>query len=486
MSVEQEVVALTKATTDLLEVVTEKRAALDGAVATAKASEDAAAASSASAKVAEVSAKKSEGAASASAKAADDAAMRASKISGLDDVAAAVSMAALPFPDVWLPLSDSLNMLAGYGEEVKVGEHVVARKASFSRNSTATYVGKDGQRKTAAVNEPRFEKEGLLIEGQSTNLINFSIPVLNGKWTTSKNGTGVEPAVTPNYGVAPDGTDTASRVVMARGGGTTPSDLSFLTVTGVTTKVGHPLTLSGWIRSNTSSEYKLMVSHNGSGQELVAVTGTWQRFSTTIASAEDASRFPRFSLRGGDGTSEMADFLLWGVQLEELPSATSYIPTNGAAVTRAGEYLSIPVAGNLPTSELTFCVNVADYNAATESHRAVVIAPELSASSERFYLAIGMDGAVTLVVGDKTTRAAAIKRPGSPVGLAISATGKFKLFYNGEIQSSGSFGGPIKLRDNFTIGAYASGNPRGHINGHIRDLRIWHTFLADEQIKAIK
>lgn len=460
MSVEQEVVALTKATTDLLEVVTEKRAALDGAVATAKASEDAAAASSASAKVAEVSAKKSEGAASASAKAADDAAMRASKISGLDDVATAVGMAALPFPDVWLPLSDSLNMLAGYGEEIKVGEHVVARKASFSRNSTATYVGKDGWRKTAAVNEPRFEREGLRLEGQSTNLIPWSADL--SKWTR-KGDFDIE--------LQPNG---YTKI--------TPKEPSSgVYIPSMSLVAGREYTFSFWgYAENDIGSVIIGVDKNGAFEKKLTSTPT--RISGSfVAKNENAAIICYGGLNGLNDSFYVKDF-----QLEELPFATSEIPTNGAAVTRAGEYLSIPVAGNLPTSELTFCVNVADYNAATASYGAVVIAPELSASSERFYLAIGMDGAVTLVVGDKTTSPAAIMRPGSPVGLAISATGKFKLFYNGEIQSSGSFGGPIKLRDNFTIGAYASGNPRGHINGHIRDLRIWHKFLADEQIKAIK
>ena len=86
MSVEQEVVALTKATTDLLEAVTEKRAALDSAVVEAKASEGAAAASAVAANSSKVAADASKVAAAGSAKDADDAAKLASKISGLETV----------------------------------------------------------------------------------------------------------------------------------------------------------------------------------------------------------------------------------------------------------------------------------------------------------------------------------------------------------------------------------------------------------------
>lgn len=88
-----------------------------------------------------------------------------------DRAAGIVALAALPMPDVWAPLSDSLRLITGYGRDVLVGSDVVARMVNFSRSTTASYKGKDGQQKSASVNEPRFEREGLLNELQSTNLI---------------------------------------------------------------------------------------------------------------------------------------------------------------------------------------------------------------------------------------------------------------------------------------------------------------------------
>ncbi|WP_279501685.1 hypothetical protein [Aeromonas veronii] len=81
-----------------------------------------------------------------------------------------VAAAALPIPDLWAPLTDGLRLITGYGRDVLVGSEVVARMVAFSRSTTATYIGKDGMLKTAAANEPRFEKQGLLIEGMSTNI----------------------------------------------------------------------------------------------------------------------------------------------------------------------------------------------------------------------------------------------------------------------------------------------------------------------------
>lgn len=112
----------------------------------------------------------------------------ASKIAGLDTVAEAVGLAAIPFPDVWIPLSDSLRMLAGYGREVKVGDDVVANYATLTRNSAATMINKSDQRIGAAINGPRFEVDGLLIEKKSTNKVTRSTPIKDGlpeQWNTS-------------------------------------------------------------------------------------------------------------------------------------------------------------------------------------------------------------------------------------------------------------------------------------------------------------
>ena len=55
----------------------------------------------------------------------------------------------------------------------------------FKRASKATYINKSGVLTEAAIDEPRFEKYGLLIEGQRTNLlINSTNP---SKWNKSSN-----------------------------------------------------------------------------------------------------------------------------------------------------------------------------------------------------------------------------------------------------------------------------------------------------------
>ncbi len=55
----------------------------------------------------------------------------------------------------------------------------------FKRASTATYINKSGVFSVAKIDEPRFEKEGLLIEGQRTNyFVKSNTPA---EWTSTSN-----------------------------------------------------------------------------------------------------------------------------------------------------------------------------------------------------------------------------------------------------------------------------------------------------------
>lgn len=101
---------------------------------------------------------------------ATNAANQASQISGLNTVADAIGLAAVPFPDVWIPFNDSLRMLAGYGRDVSVGGDVVARYATLERNTIATYTNKSLSPVVAVSGEPRFERVGMCAEPQRTNL----------------------------------------------------------------------------------------------------------------------------------------------------------------------------------------------------------------------------------------------------------------------------------------------------------------------------
>ena len=74
-------------------------------------------------------------------------------------------------------------------------------RITYTRSTTATYVGSDGYIKTAAINEPRFEYDpvtlaplGILLEGPRTNLLTYSEQFDNPAWvkTNATITTGVD------------------------------------------------------------------------------------------------------------------------------------------------------------------------------------------------------------------------------------------------------------------------------------------------------
>jgi len=125
-------------------------------------------------------------------------------------------------------------------------------------------------------------------------------------WTKDAGGTGSVPVVTPNVGVAPDGTNTADRVVFAINGGTTAADFSQMrqqpTIASASYKV------SVWMRTEDNSTK--VVSFVGAQGVAIAetITGTWREVTTTGI----GTGAWRLRLRGGEGTADSATLLVWG------------------------------------------------------------------------------------------------------------------------------------------------------------------------------
>jgi hypothetical protein len=226
---------------------------------------------------------------------------------------------------------------------------------TWTRATTATYVDRYGVLKTAAVDEPREEKEGSLIEGTSTNRQRYSANIdLNQGYNTSKAGSALMPVITPNFSEAPDGTMTASRGFFSLEGGSTGGDQSNLNML-YSANTGATDTYSIWIKSNTELEYKLRYDFNGSdptrGEKLITATAEWKRFTISKDDIEDANRRVKLRLRGDKGTSDTADILMWGAQVEALPFASSYIHTTSSPATRAADIVTFNTEGNVPDAQ---------------------------------------------------------------------------------------------------------------------------------------
>ena len=194
----------------------------------------------------------------------------------------------------------------------------------FTRGSEATRINAQGLIETVASGENRLnyslldgEVVGcphLLLEPARTNLEAKSNEFST--WAVNSNTTR-----TADYIISPDGTLNATRLQFTANGFCANTSQSLATYT-----------VSCYAKRNDNGTQNVGFFTNGSGVVNSAwdITSEWKRFSYTFPALNA-------SFMGIAGVSG-ADISVYGFQIEGLASyATSYIPTNGSAVTRAAE-----------------------------------------------------------------------------------------------------------------------------------------------------
>nr|WP_302981262.1 hypothetical protein [Plesiomonas shigelloides] len=393
-----------------------------------------------------------------------------------DKAAQVVIDSAVPFPDVWIPFNDSLRMFAGYGREVKVGDDVVARMVNFERSTTATYIDKSGVLRTAAINEPRFEKQGLLMEGQSTNLITNSSSVgsnYNSNLTVTNN---------------PDGTKTVSNNASSQNTSGTAGRRMFIVGAQVQPNTTYTFSMV------CSGRHMLIAYGAGLGETKSVVSGSESGIGCASITVTTGSSGGALSVEIYGGTTsahyDFPPFTFVGYQLEALPFASSYIPTNGTAVTRAADKCWIARLLNMQSSlpaglsvALTF--NKTGFTAGLSNYVVSLVDIE---NHDRYGIATGdtitpnytFDGYGNAFSGQLTTaggEATLVMSLGEDGARACRVNNMFVNGTTGDTRRKVVTQGMIKFCDRVGEGTRAW--------GHVRNFRIWHRALSAAQIKGL-
>ncbi|RME56198.1 hypothetical protein D6779_10970, partial [Candidatus Parcubacteria bacterium] len=382
---------------------------------------------------------------------------------------------------------------------------------TFTRASTATYVDPlDGLVKTAAIDEPRFERMadggvGILLEGGSTNEVIDSNNFANWSvWT--------DITITPNAGAGPDGQAT-SATLLTEGVQTAVHSIYGGTITFA---VGDVRTFSIFVKPNGRTNFRFGSSNNvpwGVGKyatfDVVAGTVTtndpaakgkidilpngWYRlqFTTPPATAAGVTNIEFYLADAAGNATYLGDGVsgayIYGVQSELLPFATSYIPTTTTTVTRAADALELSVAGNLLWANGSRSMSIMmDADALGDAGSAYW--QRLLTTDQSLFIRRGnADAGLTTFAGNGplyATTPSIVDGAAHRIGLIVdAAAGLTSSWVDGVQAASGVMGVNAKpVESRLIIGSGINGNQSWF--GHIRNFRIYDRALTDAEIAA--
>ncbi|HAV8009051.1 TPA: phage tail protein [Escherichia coli] len=434
-----------------------------------------------------------------------------------------------PLPDVWIPFNDSLDMITGFSPSYKkivIGDDEITmpsdKVVKFKRASKATYINKSGVLTEAAIDEPRFERDGLLIEGQRTNLLlNSTNP---SKWNKSSNLELTEISTDSfnfTYGrfTVKDtliGQKSAISIVTVSGskGFDVTGDEKYVTIScRVRSDVenircrlrfehhdGSTYTFLGDAYLNLST--LLIEQTGGAANRIIAkavkdeATG-WIFFQATINALDTESMIGAMvqyaPVKGSSTVS--GDYLdIATPQVEGGSSASSFILTDATATTRASDMVTIPARNNIYKQPISVLIEVnKNWDIVPNgAPRIFDLDAKSSFAEESFIFAfrgptsIVLPGSAYVSVGSPSRGTGNNEVVSTGIyGVKIDKDGGLAVSLNGNISSkvSTSWGGAIKSTA-IRIGGQTTAGTR-HLFGHVRNFRIWHKELTDQQMAEV-
>jgi len=406
-----------------------------------------------------------------------------------------------------LSSADGIKGIYLWGMQSEQRSSATAYTANLSSATTTNYIP---VLLTGQSNEARFdhnpttrESLGLLIEEQRTNLVTYSSDYSNAAWTKS-NAT-----VTSNTVIAPDGTQTASKLVED----TSTSVHRIFPNNAITVVSGTTYAYSGFLKAGERTIAQITdndsvgatfdlssgtVTSTGSGvtATITLVGNGWYRCVMIRAAGSVNGRLAVVLVSTGTTTSYTGNgfsgIYIWGAQLEAGSFPTSYIPTVASQVTRSADSASIARASWFNISQGTFYAEVLAGKASTSGGYGTTncfIVSSNSASPERLGIYFDSGTACTINTYNGTNSYTATS--------SIVTAGVFhkvSAFYEtsgiGMVADAGiivNTSGILPIYQTFTninIGQnYVTGG--NFLNGYIKKIAYYPIRVTNAQLQAL-
>jgi len=370
---------------------------------------------------------------------------------------------------------------------------------TFTRASSGTYVGSDGLIKTATTNEARFdhnpttgESLGLLVEEARTNNL-LQSEDFSTTWSVDGST-----SIATNTIASPASTLTADTLTVSGGGANRISQSYSVPSAGT-------YTLTVYAKAGTGN--LLQIRQFFTGNDAYAIfnftTGVMGAVSGGTSASASATPLPNgwyrlvltntysgaatinIRIGGAVGSAETnTTFYIWGAQLEAGASATSYIPTTTATVTRAADVASITGSNFSSFYNASAGTLLVDYRTPASGTRGVADFNDNTAN-ERIALFTSSTDPKMLVVDNGITQA---DLDGGTI--VASTMAKTAVAYTVNdfsiVHAAGTAvtdtSGTLPIVNRLLIGADQAGN---YQNGRTKRFTYWPVRLADTTLQQI-
>jgi len=357
---------------------------------------------------------------------------------------------------------NDLNLIGsagGYGSE------------TFTRSTVVNHIDRYGIVQQAGVDNPAFEKEGLLLEGASTNQLLHSKDHSDVVWVKAKT-----PSSTTE--TAPDGTGTAYKVtgLFSGGGQVVRQSVTYDFTDDIATGSFFLKGISGqtivFQINNTDKEAFNRVTHT--------FTGGWDRVENKVDTDGATNNNYQFFITVL-AASTATEVTYWGGQLEHLPFMSSFIITTVSSVTRTVNKFEIPYTNNFsaPGDNVTVIVDF-DFLGVAASNDFIFGVP---GETSRFMMINSGDLKLRLAHGSTFLQGVTALVAGAQYRAAYVNDGTNLLLYlNGVFEASIAQGTVTGTASRISVGmADAAGNATLH--GHISNFKIINQALTASEIR---